>query len=144
MSVLSHWTSSGNYREIMVHGGADNVLGLRVLRLLYEDPRLMGLLGKKLPQKPKVAQDKIWPIFAGLSMSSLSDVVFKNQQLGAQKCQVPAASKWQKGITDILIICQLYSYVMGERHILHTFVLQVVKMLPILIWSCLGFYCFCF
>ena len=24
--------------------------------------------------------------------------------------------QWQKGITDILIICQLYSFVMGERH----------------------------
>ena len=39
-----------------------------------------------------------------------------------------ATSQWQKGITDILIICQLYSFVMGEQHVLSTFVLRAVEL----------------
>ena len=39
-----------------------------------------------------------------------------------------AARQWQKGITDTLIIFQLHSFVMGERHVLNTFVLQAVDM----------------
>ena len=35
-----------------------------------------------------------------------------------------ATRQWQKGITDILIIYQLNSFVMGERHVLNMFVLQ--------------------
>ena len=35
--------------------------------------------------------------------------------LGAQRFEVHAASQWQKGITDILIICQFYSFVMSEN-----------------------------
>ena len=44
-----------------------------------------------------------------------------------------AASQLQKGVTDILItcICQLYSFVMGERQELSIFVLQVVE------WACI-------
>ena len=38
-----------------------------------------------------------------------------------------AASQWQKVITDVLIICQLYSIVMGEKHVLNRFVLQAVN-----------------
>ena len=38
-----------------------------------------------------------------------------------------AAHQWQKGITDILIICQLYSFVVGEWHVLNMFVLQAVE-----------------
>ena len=47
--------------------------------------------------------------------------------LGAQKCQVLDARQWQKDINDILIICQLYSFVMGERHVFNMFVLQAVE-----------------
>ena len=39
-----------------------------------------------------------------------------------------AASQLHKGITDMLIISQLYSFVMGEGHELSTFVLQAVNM----------------
>ena len=38
--------------------------------------------------------------------------------------KVHAARQWQKGITDILIICQLYSFVIGEWHVLNKLVLQ--------------------
>ena len=30
--------------------------------------------------------------------------------------------------SDILITCHLYSFVMGERHLISTFVLQAVKL----------------
>ena len=51
--------------------------------------------------------------------------------LGAQRCEVHAASQWQKGITGILIICHLYSFVMCEQQVLNMFVLQVVQ------WACI-------
>ena len=35
---------------------------------------------------------------------------------------------WQKGITDILIVCQLYSFDMGEQHVLDRLVHQEVYM----------------
>ena len=55
---------------------------------------------------------------------------YSSQLLGAQRCEVHAGSHWQKGITDILIICQLglYSFVMGEQHVLSTSVLQAVEL----------------
>ena len=55
------------------------------------------------------------------------------QLIGAQRCEVHAASQLQKGVTDILItcICQLYSFVMGEQQELSMFVLQVVE------WACI-------
>ena len=40
-----------------------------------------------------------------------------------------AACQRQKGINDILIICQLYSFVMGEQDVLNRFVLQAVDIL---------------
>ena len=42
--------------------------------------------------------------------------------------KVHAASQWQKDITDILIIFQLYS-VTGDRHVLNMFVLQAVNII---------------
>ena len=46
-------------------------------------------------------------------------------QLEALTRLVLAASSWQKGITDALIICQLCSYVcVGGQHVLSKFVLQ--------------------
>ena len=40
-----------------------------------------------------------------------------------------AACQFQKGITDMLIICQLYSFGMGELHVLNKFVLQAVDIM---------------
>ena len=39
---------------------------------------------------------------------------------------LPASDK--KGITDILIICQLHSFVMRKQHVFNKFVLQALDM----------------
>ena len=39
-----------------------------------------------------------------------------------------AAHQWQKGIANILNICQLYSFFMGEQHVLNRFVLQALNL----------------
>ena len=42
--------------------------------------------------------------------------------------KVHASHRWQKGITDILIIWRFNSFVMGERHVINNFVLQAVEL----------------
>ena len=47
----------------------------------------------------------------------------------AQTWLVHAARHWQNIINDILIICQIYSFLMGELHLLNMFVLQALNMM---------------
>ena len=42
--------------------------------------------------------------------------------------KVHAVHQWQKGITDISIICQLHPFVMNKQNALNKFVLQALNM----------------
>ena len=52
-----------------------------------------------------------------------------------------AACRWQKDVSDgdLLIIYQLYFFVMGERHVHDKFVLQALELLDLTHLSSLGF-----
>ena len=42
-----------------------------------------------------------------------------------------SAHQWQEDVTDLLITCQLHSFVMEEQHVVNMFVLQEYNKIPL-------------
>ena len=71
--------------------------------------------------------NKMWMnIFWGYSFFHVPSPSLDYLEHKSGKYMLPASEK--KGITDLLIICQLYSFVMGELGVLNKLVLQAVNI----------------